>query len=154
MTDVLRVQTAQGRFGSLLLSAFSVLAAALAAVGLYGVLSFTVGRRTREIAVRMAVGADGGRLRRMVVSQGLRLAAVGVALGIGVAVLASRVLGSFLLGVSAVDPSSSLLFGVTPLDPLTYAAVAALMVGVTALASWVPARRATRVDPHAALSSE
>jgi ABC-type antimicrobial peptide transport system permease subunit len=71
-----------------------------------------------------------------------------------VAVLASRVLGSFLLGVSAVDPSSSLLFGVTPLDPATYAAVAALMVGVTALASWVPARRATRVDPHAALSSE
>jgi putative ABC transport system permease protein len=141
MTEVLRTQTAQGRFGSLLLTAFSILAAVLAAIGLYGVLSFTVGRRTRELAVRMAMGADGGRLRRMVVSQGLRLAALGVALGFVTALLASRAL-------------RSLLFEVSLLDPTTYVGVTTLMVAVTALASWIPARRATRIDPHAALSSD
>jgi predicted permease len=141
MTEVLRTQTAQGRFGSLLLTAFSTLAAALAAVGLYGVLSFMVGRRTREIAVRMAMGADGARLRRMVVAQGLQLALLGIVLGIGTAVVASRAIRAFL-------------FGVSPLDPMTYLSVATLMAAVTALAAWIPARRATRVDPHVALSSD
>ena len=149
MSEVVRTQTAQARFGSLLLSGFSVLAAVLASVGLYGVLSFMVGRRTREIAVRMAVGADGGRLRRMVVSQGLGLAALGVALGVGLTVTASQVITA-----PASQAVGSFLFGVSLADPTTYLGVGALMLAVTALASWVPARRATRVDPHAALSSE
>ena len=141
MAEALATQTAQGRFGSLLLGAFSVMAALLAAVGLYGVLSFTVGRRTREIAVRMAMGADAGRVRRMVVLEGLRLAAVGLVVGVLVAWQASGALEAFL-------------FGVRPVDPPTYLAVAALMVGVTAMAAWIPALRATRVEPHAALSAE
>lgn len=141
MTEALRSQTTQGRFGSLLLGAFSALATLLAAVGLYGVLSFAVGRRTREIAVRMAMGADAARVRNMVVFNGLRLAAAGLAVGTLVAWQASHALDAFL-------------FGVRSLDPLTYVAGGALMAGVTAFAAWLPALRATRVDPHTALSAE
>jgi predicted permease len=141
MTEVLRTQTAQGRFGSLLLASFSGLAALLAAVGLYGVLAFTVARRGREIAVRMAVGADRRGIRRLVLRDGLRLSLLGVAIGVVAAAAGSRALTTFL-------------FGVTPVDGPTYAAVAALMVGVAALASWIPAVRATRVDPQRALAGE
>ncbi len=139
MARTIRTQTAQGRFGSLLLGAFSALAALLAAVGLYGVLSYAVGRRTREIAVRMALGADAGAVRRMVVLDGVKVAALGLVAGLVVAYFASRSLASFL-------------FQVRPTDPATYAAVATLLLAVAALAAWLPARRATRVDPQRALT--
>jgi putative ABC transport system permease protein len=141
MRDVLRAQTAQGRFGSLLLSAFSALAASLAAIGLYGVLAFAVARRGREIAVRMAVGADSARIRRMVVVDGLRVAVFGVGLGVACALYSSRSLDAFL-------------FGVEPVDAPTYALLAVAMAALAALSAWIPAVRATRVDPQRALSSE
>ena len=110
------------------------LALILGAVGLYGVLSYVVAQRTREIGVRMALGAEAGRVRRMVVLQGVRVVGVGIGVGLAVALGATRAL-------------SSLLFGVGPLDPVTFGAVAAAMAAVGLLASWVPARRASRVDP-------
>jgi predicted permease len=139
LADALRSETDQARFGSLLLGAFSVLAALLAAVGLYGVLAFAVAARTREIAVRMAVGADRVRVRRMVVADGLKLTSIGLALGALAASAGARSLSAFL-------------YGVEPVDLPTYLAVIALMGTVAALASWIPALRATRVDPNRALA--
>jgi predicted permease len=139
MTYALRTQTAQGRFGSVLLGTFSGVAVLLAAVGLYGVLSFAVGRRTREFAVRMALGARAGEVRRMVVADGLRLAVYGVMAGTVIAWPASRALTAFL-------------FGVEPGDATTYAVTVLLVALVAALAAWIPAHRATRVEPHTALS--
>jgi predicted permease len=141
LSDDLRSQTAQARFGSILLAGFSVLAVVLSAVGLYGVLAFTVVRRSREIAVRMAVGADAPQVRRRVVWQGLRLAGLGVALGLGAAWATSRALEAFLFEVSALDAA-------------TYAAVAALMMLVAGVSTWIPAVRATRVQPRQALTIE
>lgn len=137
----LRTETAQARFGFLLLASFSALALILAIIGLYGVLAFAVGRRNREIAVRMALGAERGRVRGLVVIQGLRLTGWGVAVGVAVSVLASRSLETFL-------------FGVEPLDPATFLGVAALTAGSAVLAAWIPAVRATRVDPQRALREE
>lgn len=141
LSDDLRAQTAQARFGTVLLAGFGVLAVILSAVGLYGVLAFTVARRTREIAVRMAVGAEAGEVRRLVLGQGMRLALFGVVLGLVAAFLASRSLEAFLYGVS-------------PVDVATYGVVAALMVVVAVVATWIPAVRATRVDPQHALTVE
>lgn len=141
MADDLRAQTDQARFGSLLLTSFSLLAAFLALVGLYGVLSFDVGRRRREIALRMALGAEAERVRGMVVASGMKLVLAGLVLGLGTAVLASRSLTAFL-------------FGVEPVDAPTYAAVAAAMAVVALGATWIPALRATRVDPQAALKAQ
>ena len=137
----LRSQTAQARFGTVLLGTFSVLAALLALVGLYGVLAFSVDQRRREIAVRMAIGAEAGSVRRMVVAQGMRLAAGGLVLGLVAALLASRSLEAFL-------------YGVEPMDLGTYATVAALMTVIGFFAAWLPALRATRVDPQVALNTE
>ncbi len=141
LANDLRGQTAQARFGFLLLTTFSGLAVVLAVVGLYGVLAFAVGRRKREIAVRMALGAERSRVRTMVVRQGMRLIAGGLVLGLGAALLAGRALDAFLYGVKAVDP-------------LTYLAVVVLMAGAGALAAWIPATRATRTDPQTALREE
>jgi predicted permease len=138
MKDALRIQTAQGRFGSVLLATFSAIAVLLAAVGLYGVLSFAVGRRTREFAVRMAMGARAGQVRRMVVVDGLRLAMYGVVIGAFIAWQASRALTAFLFEVQAGDPA-------------TYALTVLLVAVIAALAAWIPAHRATRVEPHTAL---
>ena len=110
------------------------LALLLGAIGLYGILSYVVAERTREIGVRMALGAEAGRVRRMVVVQGARVVGVGVVLGLGVAFVATRVL-------------ASLLFGVAAFDLPTFAATAAVMVGVGVMASYLPARRASSVDP-------
>lgn len=137
----LRNETAQARFGFLLLTAFSALAVILAVIGLYGVLAFAVGRRKREIAVRIALGAERANVRTMVVSQGMRLAGLGVVLGLAAALLASRSLEAFL-------------FGVQPLDPMTFLLVGALMAAAAAVAAWIPAVRATRVDPQQALREE
>ncbi len=128
-------------FTMLTLGILSTLALILGAVGLYGVLSYIVTERTREIGLRMALGARGEQVRRMVVVQGARLVAVGVVLGIVVAVASTRILGS-------------LLFGVAALDTVTFMAMSASMVAVGLLASYLPARRASNVDPIESLRGE
>ena len=125
---------AQLRFTMFLLVAAAVLALTLGAVGLYGTLSYVVSRRTREIGVRIALGADRSRVRRMIVAQGARVVVIGVGVGLAVALVATRTL-------------STLLYGVQPLDLPTFIGMALAMLGVGALASYLPARRASSVAP-------
>ncbi len=141
MNDVVAAALSTPRFTSVLLSMFAILALTLSAVGIYGVLSYVVTRRTREIGIRVAIGADRARVLRMVLGNGLALALIGLGAGLVVALLASRLM-------------RGLLHGVTPADPVTFAAVAAALAGVALAASLVPAWRATRVDPVIALKSE
>ncbi len=129
---------AQRRFTMTLLVAFAGLALVLAIIGVHGVLSYAVAQRTREIGIRVALGADLPRIRTLVMSQGAVLATVGVALGLGLAVALTRLLGT-------------LLYGIGPRDPLTFAGVGVMLAGVAIVASWLPARRAARVDPIVAL---
>jgi putative ABC transport system permease protein len=129
------------RFHATLLGAFAALAMLLAAVGIYGLLAYTVAQRTREIGVRMALGASRRGILALVIGQGAVLAGIGVAAGLAGAFASTRYL-------------SSLLFGITPLDPATFVAVALVFAAVALFASYVPARRATRVDPLVALRSE
>jgi putative ABC transport system permease protein len=138
MEDVLSDSIARQRFSMLLLGIFAGVALILAAVGIYGVMSYTVAQRTHEIGIRLALGAQKRDVLRLAVGQGLRLVLVGVAIGLVAAVALTRLM-------------SSLLFGVSATDPLTLAAISALLVAVAALASYVPARRATKVDPMIAL---
>ncbi len=131
----------QPKFYLLLLTVFAGLAVVLAAVGIYGVMAYTVQQRAREIGIRMALGASQERVVTMVVRRGLLLALAGIALGTAGAYAVTRVL-------------RSLLYGVSERDPLTFAAVALLLGGVALIASWIPARRAARVDPLAAMRTE
>jgi predicted permease len=133
--------TGTPRLSALLLAAFGTTALLLAAVGIYGVISFSVTRRTREIGVRIALGAAGGDVMRIVVGQAVALASVGIAIGIGSALALNGVMQRMLFGVTATDPSA-------------YLAVSALLIGIAALAAYVPARRATRIDPSVALRCE
>ena len=138
MRAAMQGTVAQPRFQMILLTTFASLAVALAAIGVYGVMAYTVSQRTAEIGVRIAVGASPRRVVAMVVWQGARLALVGTALGLIAAALAA----------GAVQ---SLLFEVGRLDPITFA-VAPVVLGLAALlASYIPARRASRVSPMAAL---
>ena len=141
LADGLRQQSATARFGSLVLGAFSAVAVLLAAVGVYGVIAFVVSLSRREIAIRMALGATRGRVATLIVRNGLTLAAAGLALGL----LAS----SF-----ATQALASQLFGVRVTDPLTFSLVAGVVVLVAALASYLPAHRAAKVDPQLALKAE
>ncbi|HET8644075.1 MAG TPA: ABC transporter permease, partial [Vicinamibacteria bacterium] len=140
-SEVAAATTAPTKIGALLLGAVGILALLLAAVGLYGVIAYSVGMRTREIGVRMALGARPGDVLRLVMRQGARLAVVGIGAGAVLAALAGRVLGSLLYGVSA-------------LDPLAYVAAAATLLAVAALASVVPALGAARMDPLRALRTD
>ena len=138
MTDVLATSLAEQRFNTLLLAIFAGVALLLASVGLYGVLAFLVGQRTREIGIRMALGAATGDVLRLVLRQGLTLALAGVVAGVGLSLVGTRVL-------------AGLLFGISPTDPTTFAALAALLMAVALAASYFPARRAMRVNPIVAL---
>jgi putative ABC transport system permease protein len=129
------------RFNVALLLAFGALALTLAAIGTYGVIAYSVSQRTQEIGIRMALGASRQDVLRLVIGGGLRLAAAGVLIGVALSLAAGRLI-------------STLLFGVRASDPLTFSAVAAMLLGTAFFAAWIPARRATRVDPMVALRYE
>jgi putative ABC transport system permease protein len=129
------------RFNVLLLLTFGALALTLAAIGTYGVLAYSVSQRTQEIGIRMALGASRQDVLRMVVGGGLRLAVAGTLIGLALSLAAGRFI-------------STLLFGVRANDPLTFSAVAAALLATAVFAAWIPARKATRVDPMVALRYE
>ncbi len=141
MTTVLDEQLAGARFNTGLLTLFAVVALFLAALGVYGVLSYSVTQRTSEIGLRMALGAPRASVVRLVVQDGLSLATIGIAVGVGGALVATRLL-------------TKLLFGVSPLDPQVFAVVMLLLGTVATLAAYLPARRASRVDPMVAMRSD
>lgn len=132
------------RFPMVLLGGFAVLALLMASLGIYGVIAYSVTQRVREIGIRMVLGASRGNVFRMIVGQGLRLAMIGLAIGTGAALILTRLLSSF----------SSLLYGVRANDPLTFIIVAMVSICVALVACYIPARRATRVDPMVPLRSE
>jgi putative ABC transport system permease protein len=134
MADLVRSSVSLDRFEMLLLAIFAGLALVLAAVGLYGVMSFLVSRRTHEMALRLALGATSRDVWRLVVGDGLKLAAMGIAVGVALGLALTRTLATWLFGVAATDPA-------------TFAGVAVALAVVALVASAVPARRATRVDP-------
>jgi putative ABC transport system permease protein len=141
MDDLMARSTAGRRFNMLLVAAFAALAVLLAAIGLYGVVSHAVSQRTPEIGLRMALGATDGSVRRLMLMEGLKPAIVGMGVGLLTAAFSTGVV-------------RSLLFGVTPTDPVTFALVPPLLLAVATLACYVPARRATQLDPTAALRGE
>jgi predicted permease len=141
MERVMSASLAERRLAVWLLAIFAGLAVALAAVGIYGVISFAVARRTREIGVRLALGAEPADVRRMVFGQAMRLAGFGLAAGLAAALALTGLM-------------RSILYEVTATDPLVFGGMCALLAAVAALASYIPARRATRVEPLAALRYE
>lgn len=141
LDEIVAQARAGSRFPMILLALFAGLALTLAAVGIYGVMSYSVGQRVHEIGIRMALGADRSDVLSLVVVQGAKLAAIGVGLGLAAA-------------LSLTWLMSKVLFGVRPQDPLTFVAVTLILVVVAIVASYVPARRATRVDPIVALRDE
>jgi putative ABC transport system permease protein len=133
--------TSRTRFIAVLLGLFAGLALLLAGIGIYGVMAYSMSARTREVGVRMALGASRRDVLRLVIGQGMKLAFAGVALGLVAAVALTRTMKNLLFGVSATDP-------------VTFAAIALLLIAVALLACWIPARRAARVDPLVALRCE
>jgi len=141
LQDLYDQSLARSAFTLVLLAIAGAMALVLGIVGIYGVIAYAVTQRTREIGIRMALGAQSTGLRQMFVRQGLLLAGIGAVIGLGAAAGLTRLM-------------ASLLFGVSALDPLTYAGVAAILTAAAALASYLPARRATRADPLDALRAE
>jgi putative ABC transport system permease protein len=141
MQQVVAGSVAQPRFNMVLLSAFGLLALLLSSVGIYGVISYAVVLRTHEIGVRMALGAGPGDIARLLVAQGLRLTSIGIVIGLAGAFALTRVM-------------QGMLFGISSSDPVTFATISLLLSTVAAIASYIPARRATAVDPLVALRHE
>ncbi len=141
LEQTLSESLAPRRFNMLLLGIFATIALTLAMIGIYGVMAFSVTQRTHEIGIRMALGAQKSDVLGMVVRQGLKLALIGVVIGIGGALVLTRFL-------------SSLLFGVEPTDPLTFVAVSLILCAVALVACYIPARRAAKLDPMVALKYE
>jgi ABC-type antimicrobial peptide transport system permease subunit len=141
MDDAVAASVAQPRFRMVLLGLFALAATLIATCGLYGLMAYAVTQRRREIGVRMALGATRGDVLRLVLAHALRIVAVGLIVGLVGAFGVTRVLQTFL-------------FGVTPTDPIAFTIVTLLLLAVGLLAAWLPARRATRIDPSAALRAE
>jgi putative ABC transport system permease protein len=141
LADYLSTSIAQQQFSMMLLAVFAAVALVLSAVGIYGVLSYSVTQRTHEIGIRMALGAGRGKVLKLVVGHGMLLALLGVVIGLAAAFALTRLM-------------TILLYGVTPTDPLTFSLIALLLLLVALLACWIPARRATQVDPLIALRYE
>ncbi len=138
MTEIVAYAMWDDKYFGILFGLFAALALCLAAVGIYGVVSYSVAQRTREIGVRVALGAQTGDVMRMIIRQGLTLAGLGAAIGLGGAAGAGRLMKSLLFNVSAVDPA---IFTLLPLS----------LLAVALAACWIPARRAAKVDPMVAL---
>jgi putative ABC transport system permease protein len=141
MEEVIADSVARQRFSMWLLGIFAGVALVLAAVGIYGVMSYSVAQRTREIGIRLALGAQRSDVLKMTIGGGLRLVLMGAAIGLVAALVLTRVM-------------SSLLFGVSPTDPLTFISISIVLISVAVVASYIPALRATRVDPMFALRYE
>jgi len=141
MDETIRQGLWASRTGAALLTVFGALALLLAAIGVYGIMAYSVGKRVREIGIRMAIGAQRGDVFRLILGQGLVIAAAGLVVGLGAAYFVARYFQNFLFNVSAGDA-------------LTYLAIAVILTGVTLLACFLPARRATKVDPIVALRTE
>jgi len=141
METILADSIARQRFSMLLLAIFAALALVLAAVGIYGVMSYSVAQRTHEIGIRMALGAQTSTVLKLAVGYGFKLVVIGIAIGLIAALALTRVM-------------STLLFGVTATDPMTFTIISLLLIAVAAIASYIPARRATRVNPIIALRYE
>jgi putative ABC transport system permease protein len=141
METILAESIARQRFSMLLLAIFAGVALVLAAVGIYGVMSYSVAQRTHEIGIRMALGAQTMTVLKLAIGYGLKLVLAGIAIGLIAAFALTRVM-------------STLLFGVTATDPTTFALISLLLIAVAAIASYIPARRATRVNPIIALRYE
>jgi ABC-type antimicrobial peptide transport system permease subunit len=141
MQQVMRESTARDEFNTLLLGIFAFSAVLLASIGLYGLMSYSVQQRTLEFGIRLALGADSPGLRNMVVLQAMKLAVIGIVLGVGAAYGLTRFM-------------ATLLFNVKPNDPYVFGSVALTLAAVALAAAWVPARRAIRIDPIVALRYE
>jgi predicted permease len=141
LSEVVSAAIGQPRFTTLVMSFFAIIAFFLAALGLYGILAYSVEQRVREIGVRVALGADKREIFRLIIGAGMRLALVGAAVGVPSALALTRLMGRMLSGVTSADP-------------VTYIAVVGMLVISALLASYLPARRATRVDPIVALRAE
>ena len=141
MEELVSQSVGQRRLSMLLLGLFATIALVLASIGIYGVMSYSVTQRAHEIGIRMALGAEPREVRRMVIRNSIAIVAVGLAIGVGGALLLTRVV-------------RTLLYGVAPTDPAAFAGAFVLLLISALLASWLPARRATRVDPMVALRAE
>ena len=141
MSEAVDASLGQTRLRTWLLGLFGAMALILAAVGIFGVISYSVSRRTHEFGIRMALGAGGGEILRLVLKESLQLTLAGIAIGIGAALALTRLMSSLLFGVRATDPATLIIL------PL-------VLTGAALLAAYLPARRATKVDPMAALRTE
>jgi putative ABC transport system permease protein len=145
LESVIGESLGERRFPMMLLTVFGVVALVLASLGIYGVMAYSVAQRAKEIGIRMALGAPAAQVLRTVVGSGMRLAVIGVAIGLSAAVVVSLVV---------TEAAKATLYQVSATDPFTFFAVSVLLLGVAALASWAPARRAARVDPMLSLRAE